>query len=359
MSISLTDFIKATGNEFASIVDDGIVAGDVLTYHDTGSYALNALLSGSIYLGLPGNKITGIGADSSTGKTYFLLETIKYFLKTNPTGICIIFESESALTRKMLIERGIDVKRVGIVPVATVQEFKNQCIKVVSNYEKVPKKERQPLFLALDSLGMLSTAKEMADSEEGKDTKDMTRAALIKAAFRVLTLRLGRANIPLFLTNHVYADVAGGPYAGKVQAGGAGMVYAASCVLELTKAQDKDSKTNEIRGAIITVKNAKGRLTKEKIKIKCLIRHKTGLDRYYYLSELAIEAGIFKKVSTKLELPDGTKVFQSVIEKNPEKYFTKEILDGINEWVGKNFTYGGEGEEIEDEISEISDGEGE
>lgn len=352
---ALTDFIKATGNTFASVADDGIAAGDISGWVDTGSYAFNALLSGSIYNGMPQNKIVAIGADSGTGKSYFALGMAKNFLEEHEDGIVLYFESESAITKQMLVDRGIDVKRLGIIPVTTVQEFRTQCLRVVDNYEKTPEKERKPLFMVLDSLGMLSTSKEMEDSAAGSETRDMTRAQLLKATFRVLTLRLGRANIPLFVTNHVYDDVGGGPYAQKVQSGGTGLVYSSSTILTLSKAKDKDQNTGEIRGVIITVTAAKSRLTKENSKIKCLIRYDGGLDRYHGLLELAEEAGIFKKVSTRFELEDGTKIFGSQIMKDPAKYFTKDVLDRIDVYCQEKFCYGKDGGEDGDQPADSAE----
>lgn len=338
--MSLVDFLKVTGNEFASVADDGVTAGDISGWVDSGSYSLNALLSGDIFKGFPGNRIVVIGADPSTGKTFFALGAAKNFLESNPDGIVICFESESAITKEMLVERGIDTKRFGVVPVSTVQEFRTQALRIVDNYEKQPKESRQPLFFILDSLGMLSTEKEMVDSLEGKDTRDMTRAQLIKAAFRTLTLRLGKAGIPMIVTNHVYENVGGGPYASKVQAGGSGAVYASSTILTLSKAKERDSSSNEVIGAVVTVTATKSRLTKENSKVKCLIRYDGGLDRYYGLLELAEESGVFKKVSTRYELEDGTKVFGKTIIETPEKYFTQPVLEKINEYVKRKFRYG-------------------
>lgn len=351
----LTDFLKLTGNEYATVADNGISAGDVSGWCDSGSYAFNALLSGSIYGGFASNKIVVIGADPSTGKTFFALGAAKHFLQADPDAIVICFETESAITKQMLVDREIDVKRFGVVPIATVQEFRTQAIKILDNYEKTPVKERKPLMFILDSLGMLSTSKEMEDTAAGSETKDMTRAGMLKATFRVLTLKLGRANVPMIVTNHVYDDVGGGPYAQKIQGGGSGAVYASSTILTLSKAKDKDATTNVVRGVIITVTAAKSRLTRENSKVKCLIRYDGGLDRYHGLLELAEEAGIFKKVSTRFELEDGTKIFGSQIMKDAPKYFTKEILDKIDEYAKKKFCYGSTLEGEEDGMDETTD----
>ena len=69
-----------------------------------------------------------------------------------------------------------------------------------------------------------------------------------------------------------------------------------------------------------------------------------GLDKYYGLLPLAEKYDIFKKVSTKYELPDGKKVFGKSINDNPETYFTKEVLDKLEIAAKKEFSYGGQEE---------------
>ncbi len=120
----LKQIIKETGNEYASLVSEGVEAGDVDSFIDTGSYMFNALLSGSINGGLPSNKITAIAGESATGKTFFVLGMVKEFLQNNKNAGVIYFESESALTKKLIEDRGIDSERMIIMPVTTVKEFK-------------------------------------------------------------------------------------------------------------------------------------------------------------------------------------------------------------------------------------------
>ena len=129
----LKDIIKETGNEYATLVSEGVEAGDVDSFIDTGSYTLNALLSGSINGGMPSNKITAIAGESATGKTFFALGIVKAFLDENKDAGVIYFESESALTKDLVESRGVDSTRMVVVPVATVQEFRHQSIKVIDN----------------------------------------------------------------------------------------------------------------------------------------------------------------------------------------------------------------------------------
>ena len=335
----LKDIIKSTGNEYASLVEDGVEAGDVENFIDTGSYIFNALLSGSIHGGLPANKITALAGESATGKTYFLMGIVKNFLDANPDAGVIYFESESAITKQMVVDRGIDPKRMVIVPVTTVQEFRTQAIKVIDTYLAQNEADRKPMFLCLDSLGMLSTSKEVADSAEGKETRDMTRAQVLKAAFRVLTLKLGKAKIPMVVTNHTY-DVVGSMFPTKEMGGGSGLKYAASSIIYLSKKKEKDG--TEVVGNIVHCKNHKSRLTVENKMVDVRLTYDKGLDKYYGLLELAEKYDIFKKVSTRYELPDGSKQFGKTILNDPETYFTDEIMSKLDEAASKEFKYGGE-----------------
>jgi len=339
MSDFLKEIIKETGNEYATLVSDGVEAGDVDSFIDTGSHALNALLSGSIFGGMPSNKITAIAGEAATGKTFFALGIVKAFLDKNKDAGVIYFESESALTKDLVETRGIDSKRMVIVPVATVQEFRHQSIKVIDKYLEQGEEKRKPIMFVLDSLGMLSTTKEMEDTAEGKETRDMTRSQIVKAAFRVLTLKLGKAKVPMIMTNHTY-DVIGSMFPQKEMGGGSGLKYAASNIVYLSKRKEKDGK--EVIGNIIHCKNYKSRLTKENALIDVRLTYKDGLDKYYGLLDLAIKHNIFKSVSTRIELPDGSKQYAKTINNEPDKFFTKDILAQIDEAAKKEFLYGAE-----------------
>jgi len=338
MTNFLKDIIKETGNEYASLVSEGVEAGDVDSFIDTGSYVFNALLGGSIYNGIPANKITALAGESATGKTFFVLGICKHFLDKNPDGGVIFFESESAVTKELIEDRKIDSKRMVIMPVTTVQEFRHQAITVLDKYNSQDPSDRKPLLLLLDSLGMLSTTKEMEDTAEGKETRDMTRAQIVKAAFRVLTLKLGKAKVPLIITNHTY-DVVGSMFPKKEMGGGSGLKYASSSIVYLSRRKEKDG--TEIIGNIIHCKNYKSRLTRENALVDVRLTYDKGLDRYYGLLDLALKYNIFKQVSTRIELPDGSKAFGKTINNDPAKYFTKDILKKIDEVAcKKEFKYG-------------------
>ena len=346
----LKELAKVSGNEFANLVDDGIFGGDVEQFIDTGSYVFNALLSGSIYGGLPANKITAIAGESATGKTFFTLGLVKRFLDMNDKAGVIYFESESALTSDMLREREIDVNRVIHIPVSTVEEFRIQAVKILEKHTEVHEADRPPLMMCLDSLGMLSTEKELGDMTDGKIVRDMTKAQVLKGAFRVLTLMLAKANVPFIVTNHVY-DQIGSMYPQKVIGGGSAVQYAASSIVFLSKRKEKEG--TEVIGNIIHCKMQKSRMTKENKMVDVLLTYKDGLHKYYGLLEMAEAAGVFKKVATRYELPDGSKLFGKQILSNPDKYFTEEVLNKIDNYTQTEYTYGRTSGDDEGAVEEL------
>ena len=339
--MDLKQFIKESGNEYATIVEEGWAAGDVNSYIDTGSYLFNGLLSGSLSGGLPSNKITALAGESATGKTYFALGMVKQFLDTNPDGGVLYFESESAIPKELIESRGIDSKRMVILPVVTIQEFRTQAIKILDAYLET---EQKPMMIVLDSLGNLSTTKELEDTAAGSETRDMTRAQIIKAAFRVLTLKLGRANVPLIVTNHTY-DVIGAYMPTKEMGGGSGLKYAASSIIYLSKKKDKEG--TEVIGNIIHCKTQKSRLTVENKMIDVKLGYQSGIDRYYGLLEFGEKHGVFKRAGNRYEI-DGKQLYGKSIYSEPEKYFDEPIMEQLEEAAKKEFLYG----EVDKDISE-------
>jgi len=330
----LKDIVKEIGDEYAELASN---IDETETYVDTGSYIFNALVSGSVFGGVSGNKITAIAGESSTGKTFFSLAVVKNFLDSNPDGYCLYFDTEAAVTRSLLESRGIDTSRLVIVKVVTIEEFRGKALKAVDIYLKAPVDERKPCMFVLDSLGMLSTDKEITDTLNDKQVRDMTKSQLVKGAFRMLTLKLGQANIPMIVTNHTY-DVIGSYVPTKEMGGGSGLKYAASTIIYLSKKKEKDG--TEVVGNIIKAKTAKSRLSKENKNVEVRLYYdERGLDRYYGLLELGEIGGLWKNVAGRYEI-DGKKVYAKQILKEPDVYFTEEVMKQLDDIARKEFSYG-------------------
>ena len=330
----LKDIVKEIGDDYTKLASD---ISDSESFIDTGSLVFNGLVSGSIFGGVSSNKITAIAGESSTGKTFFSLAVVKNFLDTNPDAYALYFDTESSITRALLESRNIDTKRFVVINVVTIEEFRTKALKAVDKYLQMPIEDRKPCMFVLDSLGMLSTEKEITDALNDKQVRDMTKSQLVKGAFRMLTLKLGQANIPLIVTNHTY-DVIGSYVPTKEMGGGSGLKYAASTIIYLTKKKEKDQK--EVVGNIIKAKTAKSRLSKENKDVEIrLFYDERGLDRYYGLLDLGEIGDLWKNVAGRYEI-HGKKVYAKEIYKNPDTYFTPEVLQALDEIAQKEFSYG-------------------
>ena len=330
----LKDIVKEIGNDYTQLAAD---IDDTEKYVDTGSFIFNGLVSGSIFGGVSGNKITAIAGESSTGKTFFSLAVVKNFLDSNPDGYCLYFDTEAAVNKSLLESRGVDLDRLVVINVVTIEEFRTNALKAVDIYLKKDADERKPCLFVLDSLGMLSTEKEIRDALDDKQVRDMTKSQLVKGAFRMLTLKLGQANIPLIVTNHTY-DVIGSYIPTKEMGGGSGLKYAASTIIYLSKKKEKDGK--EVIGNIIKAKTHKSRLSKENKTVEVrLFYDSRGLDRYYGLLELGETGGLWKNVAGRYEI-GGKKIYAKQILSDPDTYFTPDVMQALDEIAQKEFSYG-------------------
>ena len=330
----LKEIVKEIGDDFTQLASD---IDETEVFIDTGSYIFNGLISGSIFGGVSNNKITAIAGESSTGKTFFSLAVVKNFLDTNPDGYCLYFDTEAAVNKGLLESRGIDTTRLVVVNVVTIEEFRGKALKAVDIYLKKSEDERKPCMFVLDSLGMLSTEKEINDTLNDKMVRDMTKSQLVKGAFRMLTLKLGQAKIPLIVTNHTY-DVIGSYVPTKEMGGGSGLKYAASTIIYLSKKKEKDGK--DVIGNIVKAKTHKSRISKENKTVDIRLYYdERGLDKYYGLLELGEIGGLWKNVAGRYEI-NGKKIYAKQIYAEPETYFDQYVMQALDEIAKKEFSYG-------------------
>ena len=355
-----TDMVKKMGADvhFAS---EELHSAQYSGTMDTGSYVLNAATSGSIFGGIPTNKVVQYAGPSTTGKTFFALGIVTSFQKANPEGVVIYFDTEAAVTRQMMSDRGIDPSRVVVIEPETIQDFRMRALQAIKMYSETPVEKRLPMMFVLDSLGQLSSIKEMEDSESGSNTRDMTKQQLIRGAFRTIRLRLAKIDCPMIMTNHTY-EVIGAFRPTQTASGGGGPKFTSDIVQMLSKAKDRKSSVDHtVIGNIITVRNEKNRIAKENTAVRVKLSYDTGLDRHFGLLDLALVGGLVKKTPSgkKYIMPNGKEYFESAVYKDPTKHFTDEFLQQIDEVAQSIFSYGDDSEESAvdlDAVLEEADG---
>lgn len=343
----LANLTKQTGVTLVPISE--LLANDKTTYTDTGSHVLNALISASIWGGLPSDTIVGLAGEKATGKTYVCISVCKHFLESNPTGVVFYFDSEGAIKPNMIIDRGLPEKRFQLKKVNTLEQFRMEAVRIVNFYMTFPEEERPPMLMVLDSLGNISTVKELeeAANDIDKQKKDMTKAQLVRSVFRVLSIKLEEANIPLIVTNHVGVKIGARVRAGMPppieMSGGEGLKFAASTILILTKSGIYDEKNKTYTGVRMKAALYKSRHTVEKMQAEAKLDYATGMDRYYGLFEFAKKFGLVEKCGNGFKFTVGSdpkQFYTADIDTEPEAYYNKEVLDAIEEKVKASFPYG-------------------
>lgn len=356
----MSDFFKSIVDDLRDddvhVMADGKGSAEFTSYIDTGCYMLNALISGSLFGGMADNKVLAVAGESSTGKTFFALGIVKQFLDKFPDGGVMYYDTESAITKDMMESRGVDSRRVIIGEPATIQDFRTKSLRFLEAYGKA--KSRPPLLIVLDSLGMLSSVKEIEDTDQGKDTRDMTKAPLIKGLFRVLRLKLAKLHVPMVVIGHTYAAI--GAYVPTQElSGGSGLKYSSDSILTIRKSKDKDG--TEVVGVIVKGRMYKSRMSRENQEAAMRISYDKGLDRYYGLLEFAEEAGVVQRIGNKYVFPTiaDKKFFKKEIMEDPERFWTDAMLRRLEPLIRAKFQYGvGEPLPPEDEDDGVSADDG-
>lgn len=340
---------KTSGNEFAFKLSEENNPYAVKEWVDTGCYALNAALSDAdIFSGIPRGKRIGIAGPSGVAKSYFTLYIVKAYLDRVPNSYCVAFESEGSSIIDMAKSIGVDMDRVLILPVSTVQEFKIQVVKLLDDLmeekKKGNKEENNYIFL-LDSLGMLASDKEVSDARSGEIKADFTRAKEIRSIFRAITLKLSLTQTPLLVVNHTYDTIE--TYSKKETSGGDGYKYACDVSLILTKAQEKEG-TEQI-GSIISLNIHKSRYIPEGQKFKVVMLFKKGLFRHSNLLELAIELGMIDSTTSKgwYIFNDGRKLRKKEIFAQADTIFSGEFLQELRDKIRASRTFGGGADDVD------------
>jgi RecA/RadA recombinase len=279
MSSSASDYAQLMG-------EDEIDKYPIRDWISTGNVLLNAQISSRYDGGLPSGRIWQLAGINSCGKTFLMLETIKV---AQAMGyFAVLYDTEMANNNKEdLKQRGIDLNKLLYIPVDTVESLMTSVLNILDEVGPEDK-----VIIGIDSIGNISTNKEIDDTQSGSETKDMTRASKLKAFFRTCTMRAGIKNVPIIAINHVYDQIGG--FGGKVIGGGSGSLYNASIINEFTKAQEKAS-NGSTTGGLITSTTTKCRTAKEKTKVKFTIDFEAGLTMYSGLLQFCLDEGVFTK----------------------------------------------------------------
>jgi len=288
----------------ASLNDNSL--SSVHDWIDTGSYALNAIISGSLYGGVPMGRLTGFVGPESCGKT---LMCNKVMANAQKKGMYIAyFDTEGALDEATAKRLGCDTSKIKHVPSEITEQCRNEIVQFLSSI--ISNNLQGQVLIVIDSLGNLITTQEKKKIDEGSDTLDMgNRAKALKSLMRAITHSAAKANCPVIFTNHIYDDPSQlHPSAIKKQAGGSGPLYMASVIVQMAKKTEKtdDSKNKDantettflskgINGMTLRTLTTKNRFVAPFLETELYLNFKTGLNKYSGLLEMAEGYGVLEK----------------------------------------------------------------
>lgn len=352
-------------NPFATYLEDSTLSR-VAGWIDTGSYVLNAIMSGSLHGGIPKGRVTMLAGESMTGKSLFVQKILANAQKEGL--IPVIFDTENAIDPEGATRLGLDISKVKYVPCVTIEQTRNALFKFLTSIKE--KGLEGKFIVAIDSLGNLQS--ELEHSRMGKDSTsaDMgSKARAMKSLMQTCTNLGAVTQTTILCTNHVYDDPAAlFPTIEKHMPGGKSIVYLPSVTVQLARKPVKsdggktfDGETavgqKNYAGIIIRALTRKNRFVKQYLEGEMFLSFESGLDRYYGLINLAVGVGALVQTGSTYQLPDGTKIGYYKSFRKDIDLWENTILPVVEERIKDEWSYSnGDGEtpdEVEDEAKEV------
>jgi RecA/RadA recombinase len=243
--------------------------------------AINIALSGKLDGGfVPG--LTLWCGPSKHFKSMFSLIMAKSYMDKYPDAVMVFYDCEFGTPAAYFESLQMDTSRIVHTPIMNMEEFKFDCIKQLENLDRGDR-----VIFVVDSLGNMSSKKEMDDALDGKSVADMSRAKQMKSIFRMITPYLNRLDIPMIAVNHIYMEQ--GLYPKAVVSGGTGVYLSADNIFILGRQQDKDG--TELLGYNFIINVEKSRYVRERSKIPVSVKFEGGISRWSGLLDMALASG--------------------------------------------------------------------
>jgi RecA/RadA recombinase len=284
--------VKATDNEW--ILPDEDPRKTTTEWLDTGSLPLNAVISSSMFKGIPNNKCTIFEGMSGTGKTYICKSIARVAARL---GYKILwFDTENAVDDVDFIRYGIPKGSFSILHVSLVEELTEQLLKFIGPYKEYYKsldakkrpaeyENRKKVMVFIDSIGNLDVKSEMDKMAKGNHSANMgDKAKKMKGFYTKITNTCGMLEIPVVATNHVSADPTAFVAGSTKSTGGQANIYNASAIVKMGKSKERSS-DGTIVGISIKCVTEKNRFCRPWSKISMYLDFTAGLNRYYGLGD--------------------------------------------------------------------------
>lgn len=348
-------------NPHATYLSEGSLS-KVDGWINTGSYVLNAVISGSINKGIPKNRVTLFAGESMTGKTYIIT---KILANAQKEGLVpVIFDTEGAIDSESASKLGLDTSKVKYVPCFTIEETRNTIYNFLT---KVKESGQEGKFIiAIDSLANLEN--QLSIDRMGKESTSMdmgTRARAIKSLLKTCTNMSRLTKTTFVITNHTYDDPSA-MYESMIknQPGGKSVWYLSDVTVQLARKPEKDDggKTVDSKlavgqrnypGVILRALTVKNRFIRQYLQGEMYLSFESGLNKFYGLLDLAVGFGIVVQNGATYALADGTKLGYYKSWKDDEELWNTKILPVIEQKINSEWQYGNN-DAVPDELPDVN-----
>lgn len=276
----------------SSIIDETCILSGSNTFSQnlemtsTGIPMMNVALSGELNGGFASG-VTIFAGESKRFKTLFSLLCAASYMRKYPDAVLLFYDSEFGTPQAYFDSLHIDTSRVLHTPVTTVEQLRSD---IANQLNEI--KRGDHVFIMIDSIGSLASAKEVNDAVDNKTTADMTRAKQIKSLFRIITPLLTLRDVPCFVIAHTYGTME--MFSKEVVSGGRGVMLAADSVFIVGKRTDKDD-SKDVSGYHFILNVEKSRFVKEKSKIAITVSYDAGVEKYSGILDVAVDLGFVVK----------------------------------------------------------------
>lgn len=352
-------------NPYANFLSEETLS-NVSDYISTGCPALNGIISGDLYKGIPVGRVTCFAGEPQSGKTFI---TMKILAEAQKKGITpIIFDSEFDKDKNLANGMGLDPSKIMWIPITNIEDATIQVVRVLDKI--IADKRQGKAILVIDSLGNVSSKKESDDVTNEKNASDMgLDAKATKRFFRQITGRLAIAQCAMVVIQHVYADPSAYmPSVIKKVRGGSGPQYMATVSIQVAMRKEEQDEKNtkdtmiteakKYSGGTLRFFTVKNRLIAPFLEIENYLSWKSGLDKYSGLKVLAENHGVILKDGHRWKMEDGTMLGFYNDWRHDEKLWEDRLMPLINKKINEAYPYcklEGDITQLEKEIETIED----
>lgn len=308
MASDISKFLNAYRKDVGSESFKTSKIAEIHNWIDTGNYALNRIISGNIYHGIPAGRVVLLSGDSATGKTLLAGIVVASAIKNNYDHI-FYFDSEGGIMRNFFEKMGCDSGKIEQIVVGSVEEASINIAKTYGMIAEFKKTNPEANFLCvLDSLGGLVPNKYLTDAiDKDRQAQDMgLRAKLVNNMMKGTMVPALKTGTTFLVINHTYDDPAA-MYPSKIKntGGGKGKDFASHIAIQCSKKFEKSGANEQASYSGNTLKFfiTKNRIIKPFYETEIYVDFAKGMNKFDGLLEPAIQYGFIEQGGAYYTIP--------------------------------------------------------